>query len=136
MKNLPLYLKDGKNILVHAGFDLDVALSDQDRETMLWTREPYINPTVDIHEDFNGKTIITGHTPTGLIKKQDSPHQNHPILSDNLTNVAGNRITRYFIDGGSKSGHQKGAINLLKLDENGQELWRGYLNTNGVHEVN
>lgn len=135
LNQLPLYLEDGKNILVHAGFDLDLALRDQDSETMLWTREPYINPPVDIHEDFNGRTIITGHTPTGLIKKQDNPDQNHPILSGDVTDTCGNRITRYFIDGGSKSGSQKGAINLLKLDENGQELWCGYLDANGVHEV-
>ena len=125
LNQLPLYLEDGKNILVHAGFDLDLALADQDCETMLWTREPYINPPVDIHKDFNSRTIITGHTPTGFIKKQDNSNQNHPILSGDVTDVDGNRITRYFIDGGSKSGSQKGAINLLKLDENGQELWRG-----------
>lgn len=136
LKNLPLYLEDGKNILVHAGFDLDLALNNQDHETMLWTREPYINPPVDIHEDFNEKTIITGHTPTGLIKKQNNPNQNHPILSDDVTDVEGNHITRYFIDGGSKSGSQKGTINLLKLDDKGQELWRGYLDANSVHEVN
>lgn len=136
LNQLPLYLEDGKNILVHAGFDLDLALADQDYETMLWTREPYINPPVDIHDDFDGKTIITGHTPTGLIKEQNNPNQNHPILSGDVTDVDGNRITRYFIDGGSKSGSQKGVINLLKLDENGKELWCGYLDANGVHEVN
>lgn len=103
---------------------------------MLWTREAYINPPIDIHEDFNGKTIVTGHTPTGLIKKQNNPNQNHPILSGNVTDVAGNHITRYFIDGGSKSGHQKGTINLLKLDDKGKELWRGYVDANSVHEVN
>lgn len=135
LNQLPLYLEDGKNILVHAGFDLDLSLADQDCETMLWTREPYINPPVDIHDDFDGKTIITGHTPTGLIKKQDNPNQNHPILSGDVIDVNGNRITRYFIDGGSKSGSQKGVINLLKLDENGKELWRGYLDAKGVHEV-
>lgn len=135
LNQLPLYLEDGKNILVHAGFDLDSALREQDSETMLWTREPYINPPVNIHDDFDGKTIITGHTPTGLIKKQDNSTQSHPILSGDVTDVSGNRITRYFIDGGSKSGSQKGAINLLKLDKNGKELWRGYLDTNGVHEV-
>lgn len=48
LKSLPLYLEDRQNILVHAGFDLDLALSDQDRETMLWTREAYINPPVVI----------------------------------------------------------------------------------------
>lgn len=135
LNQLPLYLEDGKNTLVHAGFDLNLALRDQDSETMLWTREPYINPPVDIHDDFDGKTIITGHTPTGFIKKQDNPRQNHPILSGDVTDVDGNRITRYFIDGGSKSGSQKGTINLLKLDENGQELWRGYLDANGVHNA-
>lgn len=132
LNQLPLYLEDGKNILVHAGFDLDLSLADQDCETMLWTREPYINPPVNIHDDFNGKTIITGHTPTGLIVNQNNPDQNHPILVDKIIE---NNIKRYFIDGGSKSGSQKGTINLLKLDENGKQFWTGYLDANGVHEV-
>lgn len=132
LNQLPLYLKDGKNILVHAGFDLDLALRDQDSETMLWTRSPYINPPLGyIHKDFDNKTVITGHTPTGLIRNQNDPNQNHPILVDELTN----NITRYFIDGGSNSGSQKETINLLKLDENDRHIWSGYLDATGVHEV-
>lgn len=133
LNQLPLYLEDGKNILVHAGFDLDLSLADQDCEAMLWTREPYINPPLDyIHEDFDEKTIVTGHTPTGLIVNQNNPDQSHPILVDKIID---NKITRYFIDGGSKSGSQKGTINLLKLDENGRQFWTGYLDANGIHEV-
>lgn len=44
-------------------------------------------------------------------------------------------LTRYFIDGGSKSGLNKGRINLLKLDENGNEIFRAYLDANGVHHL-
>ena len=42
LRDLPYYLEDGKNILVHAGFDLDLSLGEQDPETMLWVRDPYI----------------------------------------------------------------------------------------------
>ena len=43
LRDLPYYLEDGKNILVHAGFDLDLSLEEQDPETMLWVRDTYNN---------------------------------------------------------------------------------------------
>ena len=69
LRDLPYYLVDGKNILVHAGFDLDLSLEEQDPETMTWTRDPYIQGAfsllhhVELHPDFHGKllspTVIT-----------------------------------------------------------------------------
>ena len=55
------------------------------------------------------------------------------ILKDSLELDGESLITRYFIDGGSKSGSEFSRINLLKLDENGQELWQGYLDETGFH---
>lgn len=77
-RDLPYYLVDGQNILVHAGFDLDLSLEEQDDETMIWTRDPYIQGAfsllrhVELHPDFRGKTIISGHTPTGFINGNDN----------------------------------------------------------------
>ena len=83
-----------------------------------------------MHPDFKNKTIITGHTPTKGISIDGKTNEDCIILKDQLEH---NILTRYFIDGGSKSGLESGRINLLKLDQNGSELWSGYLDADGVH---
>ena len=55
------------------------------------------------------------------------------ILKDSLELDSEPLVTRYFIDGGSKSGSEFSRINLLKLDENGNEIWQGYLDDQGFH---
>lgn len=135
LRDLPYYLVDGKNILVHAGFDLNLSLEEQDPETMLWVRDPYIQGAfsllrhVELHPDFRRKTIISGHTPTGLINGT----MDHAILTDIVSDKELDYMTRYFIDGGSKSGSTDGHINILMLDENGNEVKQGYLDKNGYH---
>ena len=124
--------------MVHAGFELDMPLEQQNSNTMLWTREAYIESTnyltdVDLHPDFKNKTIITGHTPTKSIFLDGVVNQDCTILKDEMKHNGSTILTRYFIDGGSKSGLESGRINLLKLDQNGSELWSGYLDTKGVH---
>lgn len=117
---LPYYLVDGQNIMVHAGFDLDLSLEEQDEETMTWTRDPYIEGAfsllrhVELHPDFRGKTIVSGHTPTSFI---NGNLKNVP-LTDMPHDLKRNHVTRYFIDGGSKSGSNNGRINVIVLDEN------------------
>jgi hypothetical protein len=134
LNNLPYVIQDGNILLTHAGFDLDLAIEYQNKDTLLWTREPYINFFKDdilqyfLHEDYHNKIIITGHTPTSLISIGQE-NENCPILLEQILN--GN-VKRYFIDGGSKSGHENGHINLLKLDEQGNEIWRGILDKNGI----
>lgn len=73
-------------------------------------------------------------TPTCTMENYE--HQLNPcqILKDSLELDETPLITRYFIDGGSKSGSEFSRINLLKLDENGQELWQGYLDEQGFHK--
>lgn len=56
------------------------------------------------------------------------------ILKDSLELDETPLITRYFIDGGSKSGSEFSRINLLKLDSEGNELWQGYLDETGFHK--
>ena len=138
LKSLPFYTIDSNNIMVHAGFELDMPLEQQNPNTMLWTRDPYIESTnylteVDLHPDFKNKTIITGHTPTKVISISGKSNQDCIILKNQMKNNDSTILTRYFIDGGSKSGLKFGRINLLKLDQNGSELWSGYLNQDGVH---
>ena len=82
--------------------------------------EEDLNPE-DIHSDFVGKTIISGHTPTQLLAKEGRIYHKPEL------------VNRYFIDGGSKGGRQsQGRINLLKLDANGNEIWRKYLTQEGI----
>ena len=124
--------------MVHAGFDLDIPLEQQNPNTMLWTRDPYIEstnylPEVDLHPDFKNKTIITGHTPTKGISIDGKTNEDCIILKDQIKHKETTILTRYFIDGGSKSGLESGRINLLKLDQNGSELWSAYLDAQGVH---
>ena len=138
LRSLPYYLEDGKNILVHAGFELDLPLDKQDNEGMVWTREFYIDSLnhlteVDLHSDFKGKTIISGHTPTCTMGEYEHSINPCQILKDSLELDGEPLLTRYFIDGGSKSGSKFSRINLLKLDENGNELWQGYLDETGFH---
>ena len=135
LRDLPYYLVDGKNILVHAGFDLDLSLEEQDPETMTWTRDPYIQGAfsllhhVELHPDFHGKTIVSGHTPTSFINGNDK----NITLTDMPHDLERHYVTRYFIDGGSKSGSTHGCINILVLDENGNEIKQGYLDATGYH---
>jgi len=48
----------GGYLFVHAGIDPDLSLSDQDKEDLLWIREPFLN--------FDGELshiVVHGHTP-------------------------------------------------------------------------
>ena len=139
LQSLPYYLEDGSNILVHAGFELDLPLDKQDTEGMIWTREFYIDSLnhltdVDLHPDFKGKTIISGHTPTCTMGGYEHPLNPNQILKDSLKLDEKPLVTRYFIDGGSKSGSEFSRINLLKLDSEGNEIWQGCLDESGFHK--
>ena len=57
---LPFCHDDGLRFFVHAGIDLDVPLDAQDRDTMLWIREPFLS----LGDNFDtGRFIVHGHTP-------------------------------------------------------------------------
>lgn len=139
LRSLPYCLEDGSNILVHAGFELDLPISKQSVETMLWARDSYIDSLnqltgIDLHPDFEGKTIISGHTPTYTMKQYEKPLNSCQIVSDSLQVDEKTLVSRYFIDGGSNSGLKESRINLLKLDSNGLVLWKGYLDKSGFHK--
>jgi serine/threonine protein phosphatase 1 len=57
-KNLPLALSDGPRFYVHAGIEAGVPLDQQDKDIMLWIREPFLSDMRD-----HGKYIVHGHTP-------------------------------------------------------------------------
>lgn len=72
-------------------------------------------------------------TPTCTMEGYEHPINPCQILKDSLELDGKPLVTRYFIDGGSNSGSEFSRINLLKLDENGNELRQGYLNETGFH---
>ena len=72
LKNCPLIISGNENIFVHAGLDLQTALVEQERETVLWTREEFwLMENVEL-EEYRGKNIYFGHTPNinGRISKK------------------------------------------------------------------
>jgi serine/threonine protein phosphatase 1 len=61
--SLPLSFSDDKRFFVHAGIRPGTPLDQQNREEMLWIREPFLSDPRD-----HGRYIVHGHTPleTGL----------------------------------------------------------------------
>ena len=63
LEDSPLAILGNENIFVHAGLDLQTALKEQERETVLWTREEFwLMENVEL-EEYRGKNIYFGHTP-------------------------------------------------------------------------
>lgn len=63
LEDSPLVIFGNENIFVHAGLDLQTALAEQERETVLWTREEFwLMENVEL-EEYRGKNIYFGHTP-------------------------------------------------------------------------
>jgi len=62
-KNLPLALSDGMRFYVHAGIRPGVPLQEQEKDVVLWIREPFLSDRRD-----HGQYIVHGHTPieTGI----------------------------------------------------------------------
>ena len=63
LKDSPLVILGEKNIFVHAGLDLKISLENQERETILWTREKFWLDENNALEEYRNKNIYFGHTP-------------------------------------------------------------------------
>jgi serine/threonine protein phosphatase 1 len=59
MAALPLAFADERRFFVHAGVEPGMPLDQQDREALLWIREPFLSDPRD-----HGRYIVHGHTPT------------------------------------------------------------------------
>lgn len=57
-RSLPKLYDDGRRLFVHAGIDPARSLTDQDENSLLWIREPFLSATRDY-----GRLIVHGHTP-------------------------------------------------------------------------
>lgn len=119
LSNLPKKFITDNILVVHAGIDWRVNINEQDDYDLLWIRNPYIYPNSridinDIPKDNLKRIIVTGHTPTAYMTRESICN----IISYEYP------CKRYFIDGGSKMGRERGQINVLILDEFGDELNR------------
>lgn len=68
IRMLPLYHEDNYFVYVHAGVDVNKPLEEQDKRTLLWTREPFIYAEKEYH-----KRVIFGHTPTINLIEEYNP---------------------------------------------------------------
>lgn len=69
-KNLPLAISDGKRFFVHAGIRPGVPLEQQEKDVMLWIREPFLSDRRD-----HGQYIVHGHTPVEIGKAEHLPNR-------------------------------------------------------------
>jgi serine/threonine protein phosphatase 1 len=58
LRALATHHDDGRRFFVHAGIDPSRPLDKQDRQDMLWMREPFLSDPRDF-----GRFIVHGHTP-------------------------------------------------------------------------
>lgn len=102
MRNLPLYHEDEHFVYVHAGIDAYKPMEKQDRNTLLWVREPFIYGTKKYH-----KKVIFGHTPT--MSGYDDVCEPTYTLTDNIDIdtgcVYGGALTALIIEDGVVDGY-------------------------------
>lgn len=95
MKSLPLYHQDKNFIYVHAGLDLKKPLSEQTRNTMLWTREEFIYDTTKYN-----KRVIYGHTPSVAITGLNKPYTFNGNIGIDTGCIFDGALTALIIDNG------------------------------------
>jgi serine/threonine protein phosphatase 1 len=94
MKNLPLYHEDEYFIYVHAGIDVNKPMNKQDKNTLLWVRNPFIYNKKAYH-----KRVIFGHTPTLNMSDDNYPICTYTNNIDIDTGcVYGGALTALIID--------------------------------------
>lgn len=101
-KCLPYYYELKDFILVHAGLNFDIPNPLEDKESMVWIRDDFVDKG-----KINGKRFICGHTPIPLEKIRKTLKE-----------------SKIMLDGGCVySGSFKGLGNLVALDLDSFELF-------------
>jgi serine/threonine protein phosphatase 1 len=72
LRELPLHYIDKHRAFVHAGFDPNKALKNQDDHYMMWVCDP-----LGTDYSFEGRHVVHGH----------QPYENGPILTANKSNI-------------------------------------------------
>lgn len=100
IRSLPLYHEDEHCVYVHAGIDPYKPMEEQDRNTLLWVREPFIYNMKEYH-----KKVIFGHTPTANLSEEWKPVRTYANNYDIDTGcVYGGALTALIIDDGEING--------------------------------
>lgn len=100
IRTLPLYHEDENFIYVHAGIDTYKPMEKQDRNTLLWVREPFIYNTNKYY-----KRVIFGHTPTVTLTEDYKPVCTFANNIDiDTACVFGGALTALIIDNGEVNG--------------------------------
>ena len=119
MKNLPLYHEDNHFIYVHAGVDISKPMHEQNKHTLLWTRNEFI-----YNETMYYKQVIFGHTPTVNLNGKFKPTYTDAFNVDIDTGcVYGGALTALIIDDDEVSGFYQVNKNMEKID-----LWDNFGN--------
>lgn len=99
IRNLPLYHEDEHFIYVHAGIDVDKTMQEQNKNTLLWIREPFI-----MNKKKYSKRVVFGHTPTIGINGSDLPmYTDTNNIGIDTGCVYGGALTALIIENGEAS---------------------------------
>lgn len=100
IRTLPLYHEDEYFIFVHAGIDPYKPMKKQNRNTLLWVREPFIYNARPYK-----KQVIFGHTPTAHLSEEWKPVRTYADNIDIDTGcVYGGALTAMILDDGEVNG--------------------------------
>jgi serine/threonine protein phosphatase 1 len=75
----PLFHRDARRLYVHAGVKPGVALADQDPETLMWIREPFLGAPAEALPCH----VVHGHTP----RWREKPDLAQPEILAHRTNL-------------------------------------------------
>lgn len=85
IETLDHYYEKDEYIFVHAGIDSKLALSETDKHTFLWTREPFLS------EYSGNRIIIVGHTRT-IYLHEDANNANIYFGENNIIGIDGGAV--------------------------------------------
>lgn len=111
-------LADKKIYFVHAGFELNKSLAEQNQELMIWLRDEFFFSNEIIHSDFENSVIVFGHTPTIYI---DDVYEDKLDRVKHLDNSKVLIIDNFKIDIDTGAAFV-GELSALEITENNNKL--------------
>jgi len=110
LEGLPLYRRDAHRLYVHAGIAPGVPPEDQDAQTLMWIREPFLTAPAEALPCH----VVHGHTP----KWRGKPEMTRPELLPHRTNLdTGAAWTGVLSVGVFEDGRAGGPVEVLRVVE-------------------